>query len=110
MSAQAIVGRDTSSRAAAPHPLLSRMPNRPVVIRTYPNDFAAQLAQIVLEAHDIPSMLQRDDAGGMEPMLAFLRGVRLMVRHEDAVNALRCLDEEAALAEADARDDDAPAA
>jgi hypothetical protein len=93
------------------------MPNRPVVIRTYPNEFAAQVAQIVLEAHDIPSMLLRDDAGGMEPMLAFLRGVRLMVRHEDAVNALRCLDAEAALADEEARedddardDDDAPAA
>ena len=98
------------------------MPNRPVVIRTYPNEFAAQLAQIVLEAHDIPSMLLRDDAGGMEPMLAFLRGVRLAVRHEDAMRALRCLDDEAALADDERlderrdesfderRDDDAPAA
>ena len=78
------------------------MPNRPVVIREYPNEFAAQLAQMVLESHEIPSMLQHDNAGGMQPGLAFARGVRLVVRHEDAVRALRHLDaEEAALAAED---------
>ena len=72
------------------------MSDAPVVIRTYPNEIAARVAQAVLEAHEIPSILLRDDAGGMQPTLQFLHGVRLAVRHRDAVSALRCLDAEGA--------------
>jgi hypothetical protein len=64
----------------------------PVVIRSYPSAAEAQLAQAVLEAHGIPSMLLRDDMGGMQPTLTALSGVRLLVRHDDAVEALRVLD------------------
>ena len=71
------------------------MSDAPVVIRTYPNELAARVAQAVLEVHDIPSILLRDDAGGMQPTLSFLHGVRLAVRHRDAVTALRWLDAEA---------------
>ena len=66
----------------------------PVVIRSYPSEVDAQLAQAVLEAHGIPSMLLRDDMGGMQPTLTLLSGVRLLVRHEDAVESLRILDAE----------------
>jgi hypothetical protein len=72
----------------------------PVVIRSYPSELEAQLAQAVLDAHGIPSMLLRDDAGGMQPTLTLLSGVRLLVRHDDALEALRILD-----ADADDEDD-----
>ena len=64
-----------------------------VVIRTFPNEITAQLAQAGLDARGIPSMLLRDDAGGMMPTLQFLHGVRLAVRRDDAEIALRLLDE-----------------
>lgn len=66
----------------------------PVVIATYANEFAALVAQAVLEAHDIPSMLLRNDGGGMQVTLSYLHGVRLAVRHADAVRALHLLDVE----------------
>jgi hypothetical protein len=80
------------------------MSHAPVVIRTFANELEAQLAQAVLDAHGIPSILLRDDAGGMHPMLQFLHGVRLAVRHVDAVPALRWLDAEA-IADGGATDD-----
>jgi hypothetical protein len=64
----------------------------PIVIATYANEYEAHVAQAVLEAHDIPSMLLRDDAGGMQVALSWLRGVRLAVRHIDAVRALHLLE------------------
>ena len=66
----------------------------PVVIATYANEFEALVAQAVLEANEIPSMLLRDDAGGMQVALSYLHGVRLAVRHADAVRALYLLDSE----------------
>ena len=68
------------------------MSSAPVVIRSYASELDARLAQAVLEAHGIPSMLLRDDMGGMQPTLTALSGVRLLVRHEDAVEAIRVLD------------------
>ena len=64
----------------------------PVVIASYASEYEALIAQAVLRAHDIPSMLLRDDAGGMQVALAYLRGVRLAVRHADAVRALHLLE------------------
>ena len=66
----------------------------PVVITSYANEYEALVAQAVLRAHDIPSMLLRDDAGGMQVALTWLRGVRLAVRHADAVRALHLLEQE----------------
>jgi hypothetical protein len=66
----------------------------PVVIASYANEYEALVAQAVLRAHDIPSMLLRDDAGGMQVALTWLRGVRLAVRHADAVRALYLLEQE----------------
>jgi hypothetical protein len=62
------------------------------VIRSYPSEVDARLAQAVLEVHGIPSMLLRDDMGGMQPTLTALSGVRLLVRHDDAVAAIRILE------------------
>lgn len=63
-----------------------------VVIRTYADGISAAIAQAALEAHDIPALVVGDDAGGFYPALAFSHGVRLAVRHVDAVRALRVLD------------------
>jgi hypothetical protein len=67
----------------------------PVVIASYANEFEAHVAQAVLRAHDIPSMLVRDDAGGMQLALGWVHGVRLAVRHADAVRALYLLEHDA---------------
>ena len=61
------------------------------VIRTFANELNAQVAQAVLEAHDIPSALIRDDAGGALPFLSTLHPVRLAVREEDVELAVQLL-------------------
>lgn len=70
------------------------MPSDLVVIRTFPNEPAALLAQAVLEANGIPSFVSSDDAGRMEPQLQFVRGLRLTVRMSDALRAAALLDRE----------------
>ncbi len=76
-----------------------------VVIREYVNEMEALVARSVLEAHDIPAVVLRDDAGGMLPVMHMLYPVRLAVRSTDRVHALRILD---APFEADPVDDDVP--
>lgn len=63
-----------------------------VVIRTFPDGIAAHIAQAMLEANGIPSLILGDDAGGFYPPLTFSHGVRLAVQHVNAVQALRLLD------------------
>ena len=63
-----------------------------VVIRQYLNEMEALVARSVLEAHDIPAVVLRDDAGGMLPAMHILYPVRLAVRVDDASEALRILD------------------
>lgn len=62
-----------------------------VVVRKYFSEIEAQIAQSVLEAHDIPSAILKDDAGGMLPAMHLLYPVRLAVRGEDEEEALRLL-------------------
>jgi hypothetical protein len=59
---------------------------RLVVLRTFVNDFDAQVAKSALDAAGIASMIRADDAGGMRPHL-WVGGVELLVREEDAVAA-----------------------
>jgi hypothetical protein len=59
---------------------------RLVVLRTFVNDFDAQVAKSALDAAGIASMIRADDAGGMRPHL-WVGGVELLVREEDAVEA-----------------------
>ena len=54
-----------------------------VVIATFANDAEAQMARAVLEAHDIPAVVLRDNAGGMLPALDWLVEIRLAVRGSD---------------------------
>ncbi|MEY4857111.1 MAG: hypothetical protein RL409_2069 [Gemmatimonadota bacterium] len=63
-----------------------------MVIREYVNEMEAVVARSVLEAHHIPAVVLRDDAGGMLPSMHLLYPVRLAVRVGDATHALRILD------------------
>lgn len=63
-----------------------------VVIREYVNEMEALVARSVLEAHEIPAVVLREDAGGMLPPMRMLFPVRLAVRAGDSVQALRILD------------------
>ena len=62
-----------------------------VVVHTFPNEVAAHVARVSLDAHGIEAILLSDDAGGMLPTLQFLHGVRLAVRRADAELARRVL-------------------
>jgi hypothetical protein len=63
-----------------------------IVIRTFSDGISAAIAQAALDAHDIPALVVGDDAGGFHPALTFAHGVRLAVRHVDAVRAIYILD------------------
>ena len=86
--------RKPSSRdrtAVIPSPALR---DEIVVIRTYVSEMEAQVAQLVLAAHEIPAVLLRDDAGGMLPAMRLLFPVRLAVRRDQEGLAKRVLDSE----------------
>ena len=68
-----------------------------IVLRKYVSEVEATMAHLVLEAHNIPSAVMRDTAGGMIPSMAILYPVRLAVRREDADEARRILDSDAPL-------------
>jgi hypothetical protein len=61
-------------------------------IRTFPNDAEAALAQAVLDANGISSVLVGDNAGGMMPWLNTLHPVRLAVLASDVDLARELLD------------------
>ena len=63
-----------------------------VIVREYFNEMEALVARSVLEAHGIPAVVLRDDAGGMYPSLHVLYPARLAVRKADSAEALRVLD------------------
>lgn len=58
-----------------------------VVLKTYTSRAEAELAQGILQANGIDALVSSDDAGGMQPWLQQALGVRLLVRHEDALRA-----------------------
>jgi len=64
------------------------------VIRTFPNEVEASLAEAVLDANGIPSTLISDTAGGSMPWLNALHPVRLLVRKSDVETAVMLLDGE----------------
>jgi hypothetical protein len=63
-----------------------------VIVREYINEMEALVARSVLEAHGIPAVVLRDDAGGMLPSLHLIYPARLAVRRADSAEALRVLD------------------
>jgi hypothetical protein len=68
------------------------LPELNTVIRTFANEVEAQVAQAVLDANGIDSILIRDDAGGMMPWLQWLHPIRMVVREEDSIEAVELLD------------------
>lgn len=66
-----------------------------MVIATFANDAEAQMARAVLDAHDIPAVVLRDNAGGMLPALDWLVEIRLAVRRSDETVARSVLSQEA---------------
>jgi hypothetical protein len=67
-----------------------------VVLETFPNRIAAEMAAGLLASEGIEALVMADDAGGAYPMLQFIRGVRLLVAPEDQYRAREIL---AAMAE-----------
>ena len=63
-----------------------------VVVRTFNTAIDAELAKSALDAVDIDSFIQTDDAGGMRPHMLFAQGARLVVRAEDVERATTVLD------------------
>jgi hypothetical protein len=76
-----------------------------VAVQKFTSEMEAHVARLVLEAHDIPCAVMRDDAGGMIPSMQLIYPVRLMVRAEHADLARRLLTQDAAT-EPDADDHD----
>ena len=62
------------------------------VIRTFARDLDARLAEAVLEANGIESIVVGDNAAGMMPYLDALHPIRLMVKEEDVEDAVSVLD------------------
>jgi predicted Fe-Mo cluster-binding NifX family protein len=62
-----------------------------IVLETFPNRIAAEMAAGLLESEGVQALVVADDAGGAYPSLQFIRGVRLMVAAEDAYRAREIL-------------------
>ena len=63
------------------------------VIRTFPNDVEARLAESVLDANGIDSSIIGDNAAGMLPYLNAMHPIRLVVKEADVEAALAVLSE-----------------
>jgi hypothetical protein len=70
-----------------------------IVLETFPNRIAAEMAAGLLESEGVEAMVVADDAGGTYPMLQFIRGVRLLVYREDEARAREILQAMEAAAE-----------
>ena len=64
-----------------------------VVVKTFSGEAAARIAQAVLEANGIASVISGDGASAMEPQLQYIQGVRLLVRPDQAAEAMELLDD-----------------
>ncbi|MBE0429969.1 MAG: DUF2007 domain-containing protein [Thermoleophilia bacterium] len=63
-----------------------------VLLARYPSELDAELARSVLKCEDIPSVIFRDDAGGMAPPIQLTMGVRLLVPRTDLERAREILE------------------
>ncbi len=62
-----------------------------VLIETFPNRIAAEMAAGLLAGEGIEALVMADDAGGTYPALQFVRGVRLLVASQDEARAREIL-------------------
>ncbi len=65
--------------------------NDALIIGTFSSRAEAELAAGLLESEGIEALILADDAGGLYPMLQFIRGVRLLVAKEDELQAREIL-------------------
>jgi hypothetical protein len=63
------------------------------IIRTFSRDMDARLAEAVLEANGIESIVIGDNAAGMLPYLDALHPIRIAVKKKDIEDALALLAE-----------------
>ena len=62
------------------------------IIRTFSRDVDARLAEAVLDANGIDSIIVGDNAAGMLPYLNALHPIRLAVNERDVEDAISLLD------------------
>lgn len=64
-----------------------------VVVETFGDQLAAEMAKSALEAAGIDTMIQADSVGGARPHVAFASGgCKILVREEDAAAAHEALE------------------
>ena len=63
-----------------------------ICVKTFNSRLEAEIARGNLEANGIDSMVSADDFGGIRPELAFVQGVRLLIKKENEERALEILD------------------
>jgi hypothetical protein len=68
------------------------MPEETVVLKVFATEIDAKMAQDVLKDEGITAFVFKDDGGGMEPHLQRTRGVRLVVKPDDAKRARKILE------------------
>ena len=68
---------------------VNAMNGDPVVVRTYPNEIAAELARAILESEGIVALVSSHDAAGL---LRYVHGVQLIVRRDELEAAREILE------------------
>jgi hypothetical protein len=63
-----------------------------VPVRSFDSRIDAEMARELLQQQGIPSFLSADDAGGVDPALQLISGVKLVVREQDLKKASQTLD------------------
>ena len=62
------------------------------VLRTYGSEMEAEMAAAMLQAYGVEALVSTDDAGGMYPQMAQLRGIKLLVWEKDLEEARALLE------------------
>ncbi len=62
-----------------------------VTIRVFTDETEAEIAKGALDAFGIRCMISHDDAGGQDPFLRMVQGIRLLVRSKDVARAEQVL-------------------
>ena len=65
--------------------------NNFVTLKTFTNEFEAEMAQVRLEDAGIIAFIAKDDCGSMEPHLQLTRGVELKVQEKDFSYAMELI-------------------
>ncbi|MBA4378154.1 MAG: hypothetical protein C0395_05785 [Gemmatimonas sp.] len=66
------------------------------VLRTFGSEIEAEMAAAMLQAYGVEALVTTDDAGGMYPQMAQLRGIKLLVWEKDVEEAQALLETDGA--------------